>query len=361
MKTIGLAILAGALWLLAVPFTFVVLYSVIELQSAARAASVGDGRLADLQVVALAKNIQRDDAAMEASIARIASIDQQMARIRQSLDKDSISLQVNRGTVRALTLETAAQFGFHVNQSACTASPAILEDCAAKHNDVACATDWSMATACYYQVLGETRSYKAGDRTALASRLSEIETAVREARKAGFAFNQDAKTFNGFVHDRNDEAARLAQLQEARSAAAKSNPLVAVAEGFLRLDGLPILVALFILPPGVSVALFTALMGAIGSMVSSLSSRFVPGERGRSSGAQVAFIDPVVGALAGFTVFFVVSAGAAFLVQPGPKGAIDAINNLSPPALASLGIFAGLAADQAIAWLRTRARGFFKV
>ena len=68
-----------------------------------------------------------------------------------------------------------------------------------------------------------------------------------------------------------------------------------------------------------------------------------------------------MGALAGFTVFFVVAAGAAFLVQPSAKGAIDAVNNLSAPALASLGIFAGLAADNAIEWLRSKAIGFFKV
>jgi hypothetical protein len=56
----------------------------------------------------------------------------------------------------------------------------------------------------------------------------------------------------------------------------------------------------------------------------------------------------------------VISAGAAFLVQGNLGGATEAVNNLSVPALASLGVFAGLAATTAIAWLQAKAASFFK-
>lgn len=59
-------------------------------------------------------------------------------------------------------------------------------------------------------------------------------------------------------------------------------------------------------------------------------------------------------------VFFVISAGAAFLVQPSGGTATDAVNSLSPAALASLGVFAGLAAEDALSWLREKASSFFQ-
>jgi hypothetical protein len=122
--------------------------------------------------------------------------------------------------------------------------------------------------------------------------------------------------------------------------------------------------SLFVLPSGVVVALFTGIMGSVGAVVRSLYEILAPFSdqpAQKQSAIQAFGIRPLLGALAGFIVYFVVSAGAAFLVQPNAVDAAAAVNSLSPPALASLGVFAGLAGEDALKWLITKAAGFFKV
>ncbi len=115
-------------------------------------------------------------------------------------------------------------------------------------------------------------------------------------------------------------------------------------------------------PTGVIVALFTGVMGSIGAAVRSLFNMLNPvlkNEEHAETVWQSFGIRPMLGALAGFIVYFVISAGASFLVQPTVADATTAVNNLSPSALASLGIFAGLAAEDALEWLIEKAKGFF--
>jgi len=181
------------------------------------------------------------------------------------------------------------------------------------------------------------------------------------ARNAGYDYNKYAKIYHEYSELQSQALGNSTFYRTQRADMNKSNPLTAVAEAYSRLNEIPLLFIIFILPPGVAVAFFTALMGSIGAMVSSLGAWLLDTQPKSITIDQVLFLKPILGALAGFTVFFVISAGAAFLVQPGAKGAIDAVNNLSAPALASLGIFAGLAADNAINWLKSKAVGFFKV
>ena len=128
----------------------------------------------------------------------------------------------------------------------------------------------------------------------------------------------------------------------------------------------PLFELFFFMPSGVLVAFFTSLMGAIGGAMSSLmrdlneTPEAALQNRPAKSLWQAYGATPLLGALAGFTVFFVISAGTTFLVQPGSLQGVDAVNQLSPPALAALGAFAGLGAQRAVQWLLERSEGFFK-
>jgi hypothetical protein len=103
-------------------------------------------------------------------------------------------------------------------------------------------------------------------------------------------------------------------------------------------------------------------MAALGAGVAFLLN-FMRGPHSTETQDELArgfIISPLLGGLIGFMVYFVVSAGTAFLVQPAPANPAEATSNLSAPALASLGVLAGLAAENAVEWLRAKAAAFFK-
>ncbi|MFL5296065.1 MAG: hypothetical protein ACJ798_06755 [Phenylobacterium sp.] len=137
--------------------------------------------------------------------------------------------------------------------------------------------------------------------------------------------------------------------------------LKAVTDSYSEVSGkLPGFGVLFMIPEGAVVATFTGLMGAIGAAVFSLYGRLRPGSPLSEEALRKSYgTRPLLGALAGFMVYFVISAGAAFLVQP-QANVSTAVNGLAPAALASLGLFAGIAADNALRWLSEQAARLFK-
>lgn len=146
---------------------------------------------------------------------------------------------------------------------------------------------------------------------------------------------------------------------------ASSDDQKAVALSYNKQRAIPLFEFAFFLPSGVIVASFTGLMGAIGAAVYSLYAELgmlsPPAGSTAPDRTWMGFgVRPLLGALAGFTVFFVVSAGASFLIQPQAVETTQAVNQLSPPALASLGLFAGLASENALRWLIEKANSFFK-
>jgi hypothetical protein len=153
-----------------------------------------------------------------------------------------------------------------------------------------------------------------------------------------------------------------ASVSAAAAAPATIDGIGSVATSYNNMLSMFLFERLFRLPPGVVVAFFTALMGALGTCVYSLLSQVLSTPREDDVWAGwVAFgVRPLLGAMAGFMVFFVVSAGAAFLVQPGATSSTEAVNSLSAPALASLGVFAGVAAERALKWLNEKATAFFQ-
>jgi len=348
------------LWGLAAPLVFTALYSVIEIQGAARASATGDGRLADLQVVGLARDLQKNRAEADAIESQLNGERAQLAKVLPLIDAAKIKLDQNRGVVRAETLELAARYGLPITQAQCVAPAEVLGQCAHKQDDSACAADWQLATSCYYRLMASAGTPGLRGDAGFETALEGLSATMTAARDAGYAYNGYAKAYNAALARTVEAKGSLEALDPTKLAGPQNGQMLGVAQAYLVLNRVPLLVKLFLLPPGVSVALFTALMGALGALVGALSSRFSPASPKSPAAHEIAFVKPALGGMAGFTVFFVVSAGAAFLVQPGAKGAADAVNSLSAPALASLGIFAGLAADSAIEWLKTRAAAFFK-
>ena len=152
------------------------------------------------------------------------------------------------------------------------------------------------------------------------------------------------------------------QTQVAMIETSTPETILAVARTYNTIKGLPFLTYFFPLVSGVVVALFTGVMGAIGAGVYSLlETQRLPKDKEKFS--WYAFgVRPLLGATAGFMVFFVVSAGAVFFLQAPPGGsATEAVNSLSPAALASLGAFAGLSSDKALKWLTSKAESFFEI
>jgi hypothetical protein len=344
---------ALAIWLVLVPAMFIVLYSVIELQSASkRALKDSDASFANLQVLSLADGLAAQEARIDEAKSDTASIVERQRQLRQALDTQRVEIARQRALLRQDVMSVAVQDDLPMDAQSCNSSIDILGKCAAG-DETACAQDWETIEGCYYKslsLLGRRGPAGVAEAKQAALRLSA-------ATQAGFAYNSIARASNEYGAIAKDDSAEIAAA-EAEETRLSHDPLKAVADSYRIISVVPGVRLLFLLPSGVSVALFTGLMAAVGSAIGAVSTRLTPSEPS-ASGVQVAFLRPLIGGLAGFTVFFVVAAGAAFLVQPNVKDATSAINDLSAPALGALGIFAGLASDTALTWLRGKAKAFF--
>ncbi|HYE27258.1 MAG TPA: hypothetical protein VEA61_03350 [Allosphingosinicella sp.] len=333
-RMIATAVVLGLVWFALVPLAFVTFYSALEMHSAARAAyDNGDARLATYRVVTLANDLAA--AEEEARNHTKLTHDRQVALQELFEERDAM----RRAAVSILT--TA---GVRNASRQCTAPAAERKLCQLDRKLEHCTADWQLIIDC-----SEQAAQLSQGRTDLSPKAANLDAAQRKAIEKSVAVNRISASLR-------QSSAKREQLT-----AALKDPLRPVAESYRSIE-LPAFRWLFALPQGVVVAVFTALMASIGAAVGSLVTllrrrRESPDEESYYFRAFIA--SPLLGALTGFMVYFVVSAGTAFLVPETQATAVSAVNNLSVPALASLGVFAGLGAESAIAWLTRKAKGFF--
>jgi hypothetical protein len=396
-----LSIIALSLiWFLAIPLYFMLLYTVIEVQSAAKSAAGPDAKLAAFLVRSQSEEIDQLDPQLDPANEAMAKAYEADANAYSAFDRACDKLVTELGVLY-----------IHVSPT-----PLAAPDCL-KHATV----------VAYYRsilipsldLVHKLRAQKPQDIDMIADIKGKTEdaatlmSAYQDARndwEAKYRAAMRAKANARRINDRYDVIVGVTpdQKQKANSdiAAEPPRPEAADFEDAAPLPGGaeaapllaqpgavsgapsvphdteaalgsvaysyneivhapfagPLFAWLFILPSGVVVAFFTAIMGAIGAAVYSLLRQLDATSEERTVARMWAAYAsrPLLGAMAGFMVFFVVSAGAAFLVQPSAVSATDAVNSLSPPALASLGVFAGLAAESALRWLLEKAETFFK-
>lgn len=343
---------ALTIWLLVAPAIFVILYSVIELQSASRRAlKDADASFANLRVLSLADEMEVQEARIADARADADKIADRRRQLSQALDTQRVSIEQERALLRQDVMSIAARDDLTMKPDVCKSTTDVLYKCAGG-DELSCAQDWETIENCYYQTLSLLGRRPDGPADAKV-----VQLQLAAATQAGFAYNRLARASNEFDAMAKDDSGKVAAAQ-AEEARLSADPLKSVADSYRVISIVPGVRLLFLLPSGVSVALFTGLMAAVGAAIGAVSSR-VNASEPSASGVEIAFLRPLIGGLAGFTVFFAIAAGAAFLVQPSAKDATSAVNELSAPALAALGIFAGLASDTALSWLRSKATAFF--
>ena len=329
-------------WLIAIPFMFALLYSVIEMQSSARVAVGANTKLASYTVSRIADRI----IFLEQSLA--TQKPQYAKAIEDSQKSDAILVEATRNSNAMIGSAAKLLWGNNTAAHPCDEGLRCLEE-----------------------VLIESAQHTWGGDAAIAKQVEAARTASNRLQDLIFEHASRKIPIEQLGESIRQEEAELAATvgtgvkpADARSA---DDPEDAhsVALSYNKQRQIPFFEALFFLPAGVVIALFTGLMGAIGAAIFSMFSQLNPVVDDSGSTTRTLLeaygIRPLLGALAGFTVFFVVSAGASFLIQPGGASATQAVNQLSPPALASLGIFSGLASDRALGWLIEKAHSFFQV
>ena len=355
---IGNRLLLGFVWFVCVPAIFAFFYTVIETQSAARVAVGANSRLAPFTISRLADRLDDLEAEIARSSAELTQLDE---KIRASQEK------VDSANQRSTAAINSAWITLYNAQPACGSMEKCLDDIVTKNEqrDRVEGDEISKRVKLAQDLYGAYRGalFTTND---LLDRNRHAEVALAAA-KAEYHGTQAAKptdppdpTASG-ASDGGDAAVEDPAPDDVSTEDQKA---VALSYNKQR-AAIPLFEFAFFLPSGVIVASFTGLMGAIGAAVFSLYVELgvLAALKGPlvSDRTWMAFgVRPLLGALAGFTVFFVISAGAGFLIQPQAAEATQAVNQLSPPALASLGLFAGLASENALKWLIEKANSFFK-
>jgi hypothetical protein len=350
-------VLLGFVWFVCVPVIFAFFYTVIETQSAARVAVGENSRLAPFTISRLADRLDNLEAEITRASAELTQLDE---KIRASQEKVDGAKQKSTAAINSawITLYNA--------QPACDPIEKCLDDIVTKNEQrVRVEDDGISKRVKLAQDLYEAYRGALFTTNDLLDRNRHAEVALAAA-KAEYHGTQVAKitdppdpTANG-ASDGGDAA-----VEDPAPDDVSTEDQKAVALSYNKQRAIPLFEFAFFLPSGVIVASFTGLMGAIGAAVFSLYVELgvlaAPKSPLASDRTWMAFgVRPLLGALAGFTVFFVISAGAGFLIQPQAAEATQAVNQLSPPALASLGLFAGLASENALKWLIEKANSFFK-
>lgn len=340
MKTLTLFVLLSV-WALFVPSIFVLLYTTIEMQSAAKAAAGDSAKLAPFRISREAERIRY----LEENVAQLKTKINVIEREKINLYRQYMAAYSDTWSKVRASWQTF-------------------------WNKSADAPECDDIKACLEVVVAEDRQHRwdpgaeisKGVRAAeaAAAKLSVIEDAM-ELRKVELGRLEATLEKEEAELTQGSAPSAVGSSIERRSA----DDIRSVAMSFNKQREMPLFEYLFFFPPGVVVAFFTALMGAIGAVIFSLMQALksnpaaVPGKSIQVHLGYAFVARPVLGALAGFTVFFVISAGATFLIQPAGLDAAQAVNQLSPPALASLGIFAGLSSERALEWLIEKAEAFF--
>jgi hypothetical protein len=347
----------GFVWFVCVPVIFAFFYTVIETQSAARVAVGENSRLAPFTISRLADRLKTLEIEIARASAELTLLDE---KIRVSQEKVDAAKQKSTAAINA------AWITFHNTQPTCDTIEKCLDDIVTENEQ----RDWPEGAEIprrvqlaqelyevYRSALFTTNDLQ--DRNGHAEvALADAEAEYHGNRAVTAAAQPDPKA--DAANDGVDAAVVDASVEDGTIDDQK-----AVALSYNKQRAIPLFEFAFFLPSGVIVASFTGLMGAIGAAVYSLYVELgvlaAPKGQPAYDRTWMAFgVRPLLGALAGFTVFFVISAGASFLIQPQAAEATQAINQLSPPALASLGLFAGLASENALKWLIEKANSFFK-
>jgi len=344
-------VLLGFVWFILVPAIFAFFYTVIETQSAARVAVGANSRLAPFTISRLADRLNALEAEIETTSQELTALDEKIraAKVRVDEAKQKSTAAVN-----------SVWITFRNAQPTCE-----LEQCLADivtDNDQ---HDWAEGAEIPKRVAAAQQLYDAYRNAQFVSddlvdRNGHAETALAAAKAEYNGSKPPAPSDQADQADQADQP--VTGPVGADEGSTEDQKAVALSFNKQR-HAIPLFEFAFFLPSGVIVASFTGLMGAIGAAVYSLYVELgmLAAPKGEPDRTWMAFgVRPLLGALAGFTVFFVISAGASFLIQPQATEATQAVNQLSPPALASLGLFAGLASENALKWLVEKANSFFK-
>lgn len=362
-------------WVLA-PLLFILLYSVIETHAAARAAVGSSSRIAPFTISNAAKDIRAIEKQLKDKEDELARLVREQTKATSAYEEASIKAEMALSTLTS---------NFAVDRDPAVplcGEDDLLDECLAKLIPIARNSPWAEDDAVQNEIEAASSAIvqyrvtvNASDRFDMSVNALRLGIAGLRAKLEGKAVSYNAYTGHVIPADSvtnvqsapatpnaaEDEDRRDAGADDTAGPVVGTDSVRAVALSYNRQrELLPPFESLFLLPPGVIVAFFTALMGALGAAVFSLLGDLKTLEQARASSWQRYGVTPVLGALAGFTVYFVVAAGATFLIQPGSVEATGAVNQLSPAALASLGIFAGLAAPQAMEWLVEKARTAFQ-
>jgi hypothetical protein len=349
---IGSRILLGLVWFVCVPAIFAFFYTVIETQSAARVAVGANSRLAPFTISRLADRLSALEDEIATTSLELTALDE---KIRAS------KVRVDEAREQSTAAINSVWITFRNAQPTCE-----LEQCL---NDIVTENeqrDWAEGAEIPRRVANAQRLYDAYRNAQfisddLADRNGHAQVALAAA-KAEYHGSPLAASPDPSVSTDPQEQPVSGPIDADE---ASSDDQKAVALSYNKQRAIPLFEFAFFLPSGVIVASFTGLMGAIGAAVYSLYAELgmltPPAGSTAPDRTWMGFgVRPLLGALAGFTVFFVVSAGASFLIQPQAVETTQAVNQLSPPALASLGLFAGLASENALRWLIEKANSFFK-
>lgn len=328
-------------WLVLIPGIFALLYTVIEMQSSARVAVGANTKLASYTISRIAD--------------RIVELEKNLGTNKPLLAKATEERKEVELAVLEAEQDSGAKVGsvtkFFFGNGLATATCSVLQEClqiVLVESSLRKSTldpEIIKQVEAARQAMGSLQQLRSAQQTK-KSREEQLTTLV--AVDQGELINM----VGGLGRPKGEQ--NVENSEDANSVALSYN----------KQRKIPFFESFFFLPPGVVIAFFTGLMGAIGAAIYSLFSQLNPkvdnGGGAKRPLLQAYVVRPLLGALAGFTVFFVASAGASFLIQPGGASATQAVNQLSPPALASLGIFSGLASERALGWLIEKAHAFFK-
>ena len=314
-RAAGGTFLAAALlvwWIVAVPALFVLLYTSLELQRASKLALPAQAEVANYKIVGLANEIRRMQRRINGDESSLHSTWLPVETERRTFDRD-------RSVARQELLNYAA------------ANRIVVDT-------ISCSAEWPALSLCFDQL-----RVMVGKKGGVASpSFEKVGALMMDVKMEVSRFNSATAVHNNTVDDWKSDQKKYDQLISGKDIDGVPGG-GALAFTFDRLrQYIPIIPYIFILPSGVIVAFFSGLMGGIGGVIASLS-RQLDNASVTTTMATAYVVRPLLGILAG-----------------SAAEATSAVNSLSPPALASLGVFAGLSSEMAVKWLKKKADEFFK-
>lgn len=327
----------GLFWACAVPLLFLTLYATAQLQTAANAALRDAPAVPNIAVISHSKAVGLVNSQIKATAQR-----SDYNAAAYAADNRAYTLAKHRLRIQLFAIAG----GDSQDQR--------LLECASRDGTIGC---FERVMVAAHQRLATMNPSGAGQ---LASRLAAADETFLQ-------FLTLSTTTQELKRKITQENKRLDELrvQYQSLSLGEGARLHAVASTFDELDrNIPWFRAFFMLPDGAVIGLFASVMGAIGAVVFSLFGRMKSMEAEGSLSSEPILRSyvtrPLLGALAGFIVYFVVSAGSGVLLEANSAAKVEAGGGLSTAALATLGLFAGLAAENAMQWVTEKARGLFK-